>query len=198
MMFRSVRRNVPRWFWVILTMMSRFFVMGWVRSTPSSTLRPPTTTTTFTNTRRRPAAFFVGVTPLSSSNRIPSTHLPTRNAVGGRSGGGGGQGRGFRGQPPLISPSQSSTMIFQSFFEDNHKENEKSGNSDRDANDDKDDNTVKVGSKEYLEGFLSSPIQDDSVAKRGNGLEQALKLGGSVAAGLVVLLLVFMASNGLL
>ena len=113
--------------------------------------------------------------------------------MGGRSGG----GRGFRG-PPLISPSQSSTMIFQSFFEDDHKENEKSGNSDRDANDDKDDNMVKVGSKEYLEGFLSSPIQDDSVAKRGSGLEQALQLGGSVAAGLVVLLLGFMASNGLL
>lgn len=64
--------------------------------------------------------------------------------------------------------------------------------------DDSDDENVRVGSKEYLEGFLSSPIQDSSVSERGSGLEQALKLGGSVAAGLVVLLLGFMASNGLL
>ena len=64
--------------------------------------------------------------------------------------------------------------------------------------DDTDDENVRVGSKEYLEGFLSSPIQDSSVSERGSGLEQALKLGGSVAAGLIVLLLGFMASNGLL
>jgi hypothetical protein len=57
---------------------------------------------------------------------------------------------------------------------------------------------VQVGSREYLEGFISSPIQDDSVAKRGSGLEQALKLGGSVAVGLLALFLGFMASNGLL
>ena len=57
---------------------------------------------------------------------------------------------------------------------------------------------VEVGSKEYLDGFLSSPIQDDSVAERGSGLEQALKLGGGVAAILVALFLGFMASNGLL
>lgn len=61
-----------------------------------------------------------------------------------------------------------------------------------------DDEKVEVGSKEYLEGFLSSPIQDESVAERGSGLEQALKLGGFFAIGLAVLFLGFMASNGLL
>lgn len=62
----------------------------------------------------------------------------------------------------------------------------------------KEDEKVEVGSKEYLEGFFSSPIQDESVAERGSGLEQALKLGGSFTVGLAVLFLGFMASNGLL
>jgi hypothetical protein len=60
------------------------------------------------------------------------------------------------------------------------------------------DDQVEVGSKEYLEGFISSPIQDESVAERGSGLEQALKLGGFFTIGLAVLFLGFMASNGLL
>jgi hypothetical protein len=60
------------------------------------------------------------------------------------------------------------------------------------------DDMVEVGSKEYLEGFISSPIQDDSVTERGSGLEQALKLGGAVAVGLFALFFGFMASNGLL
>lgn len=60
------------------------------------------------------------------------------------------------------------------------------------------DEKVQVGSKEYLEGFISSPINDNSVAERGSGLEQALKLGGSAALFLVVLFVGFMASNGLL
>lgn len=60
------------------------------------------------------------------------------------------------------------------------------------------DEKVEVGSKEYLEGFISSPIQDESVAERGSGLEQALKLGGYFTVGLGVLFLGFMASNGLL
>lgn len=55
---------------------------------------------------------------------------------------------------------------------------------------------VEVGSKEYLEGFISSPIQDTS--ERGTGLEQALKLGGSFAVILVLLFVGFMASNGLI
>lgn len=61
-----------------------------------------------------------------------------------------------------------------------------------------DNEKVQVGSKEYLGGFLSSPIQDESVAERGSGLEQALKLGGSVTVVLLALFLGFMASNGLL
>jgi len=61
-----------------------------------------------------------------------------------------------------------------------------------------DNEKVQVGSKEYLGGFLSSPIQDESVAERGSGLEQALKLGGTVTVVLVALVLGFMASNGLL
>lgn len=64
--------------------------------------------------------------------------------------------------------------------------------------DDGDDDKVLVGSKEYLEGFISSPIQDSTVPERGTGLEQALKLGGSVTIGLLLLFLGFMASNGLL
>lgn len=65
---------------------------------------------------------------------------------------------------------------------------------------DEDDRVVRVGSREYLEGFLSSPIRDDTVREggRGSGLEQALKLGGSATIGLVLLFLGFMASNGLL
>ena len=57
---------------------------------------------------------------------------------------------------------------------------------------------VEVGSKEYLEGFISSPIQDESVQERGSGLEQGLKLAGSATIILVALFLGFMASNGLL
>ena len=61
-----------------------------------------------------------------------------------------------------------------------------------------DDDKVEVGSKEYLEGFISSPIQDDSVPERGTGLEQAIKLSAGVAVVLLALFLGFMASNGLL
>lgn len=60
------------------------------------------------------------------------------------------------------------------------------------------DDKVQVGSKEYLEGFVSSPIQDDSVQDRGSGLEQALKLAGAFSVALVALFIAFMASNGLL
>jgi hypothetical protein len=57
---------------------------------------------------------------------------------------------------------------------------------------------VELRSKEYLEGFLSSPIQDESVQERGGGLEQGLKLAGSATIILGALFLGFMASNGLL
>jgi hypothetical protein len=58
-----------------------------------------------------------------------------------------------------------------------------------------DSKKVLVGPKEYLNGFISTPITEQ---RDGDGLEQALKLGGGVTVGLVVLLLGFMASNGLL
>eukprot|EP00532_Pseudo-nitzschia_australis_P007662 CAMPEP_0168176102 /NCGR_PEP_ID=MMETSP0139_2-20121125/7569_1 /TAXON_ID=44445 /ORGANISM="Pseudo-nitzschia australis, Strain 10249 10 AB" /LENGTH=103 /DNA_ID=CAMNT_0008094719 /DNA_START=257 /DNA_END=568 /DNA_ORIENTATION=- len=61
-----------------------------------------------------------------------------------------------------------------------------------------DDETVEVGTKEYYSGFLASPIQDETVAERGSGLEQALKLAGGVVVLLVVLVAGFLASNGLL
>ena len=57
---------------------------------------------------------------------------------------------------------------------------------------------VAVGTQEYYKGFLSSPIQDETVAERGSGLEQALKLGGGVIVVLVVLVVGFLASNGLI
>ena len=60
------------------------------------------------------------------------------------------------------------------------------------------ESVVQVGSKEYLEGFISSPIEDQTVPERGTGLEQALKLGGTVSLALIALFLAFMASNGLL
>ena len=64
----------------------------------------------------------------------------------------------------------------------------------------KDENTkeVEVGSKEYLEGFISSPIQDGSVEQRGTGLEQGLKLAGSASVVLILLFVGFMFSNGLI
>lgn len=64
--------------------------------------------------------------------------------------------------------------------------------------DNNDDEVVEVGTKEYYDGFISSPIQDETVAERGSGLEQALKLAGGVVVVLVVLVAGFMASNGLL
>ena len=64
--------------------------------------------------------------------------------------------------------------------------------------DDNNDETVEVGTKEYYSGFLASPIQDETVAERGSGLEQALKLAGGVVVLLVVLVAGFLASNDLL
>lgn len=53
---------------------------------------------------------------------------------------------------------------------------------------------TQVGSGAYYRGFLSTPLEDN----RGDGTEQALKLGAGAAACLGVLLLGFLASNGLL
>lgn len=66
---------------------------------------------------------------------------------------------------------------------------------DEKRNNDSKKNVVLVGSKEYLNGFISTPISEQ---RGGDGLEQALKLGGGVTVGLVVLFLGFMSSNGLL
>ena len=71
--------------------------------------------------------------------------------------------------------------------------------SSRDDNNNKEvDDKVEVGSKEYLKGFVSSPIKDETVAERGSGLEQALKLGGGVSLILIALVVAFLASNGLI
>ena len=91
-----------------------------------------------------------------------------------------GQSRQISKQFQKPSSSSSSSIILRT--NPNNNDNEK----------------VQVGSKEYLGGFLSSPIQDESVAERGSGLEQALKLGGSVTVVLLALFLGFMAANGLL
>ncbi|KAJ1459709.1 hypothetical protein M885DRAFT_510914 [Pelagophyceae sp. CCMP2097] len=59
---------------------------------------------------------------------------------------------------------------------------------------------TKVGSKEYYEGFLESPIIDPSLVERdpNGGLDQALKLGATASAVLALLFVGFMKSNGLL
>jgi hypothetical protein len=60
-----------------------------------------------------------------------------------------------------------------------------------------DDQMTTVGSKEYYQGFFSSPLKDESVASssRGDGVEQALKLGGSAMLFLTALTLAFLKSN---
>ncbi|KAL1515133.1 hypothetical protein AB1Y20_004194 [Prymnesium parvum] len=62
---------------------------------------------------------------------------------------------------------------------------------------DEDDEDAKmrtqVGTKTYYEGFLSSPLEES----RGDGTEQALKLGLATTGVVGVLLVGFLASNGL-
>ena len=59
---------------------------------------------------------------------------------------------------------------------------------------------TKVGSTEYYKGFFTSDLQDSSIntSQRGDGLDQAIKIGAYTAGFLVVLVLGFLASNGLL
>lgn len=52
---------------------------------------------------------------------------------------------------------------------------------------------TKVGSKEYYDGFFSRSLEED--ASRGDGLIQALKLGGGVSIGLIALVGAFFLSN---
>jgi hypothetical protein len=54
---------------------------------------------------------------------------------------------------------------------------------------------TKVGSKEYYKGFLVTPLEEDTSIPRGDGLEQALKLGGAAGIGLVALVAAFLISN---
>lgn len=51
-----------------------------------------------------------------------------------------------------------------------------------------------VGSNEYYRGFLETPLED----VRGDGMEQALKLGAGTVGVVLALTLAFLASNGLL
>ena len=57
-----------------------------------------------------------------------------------------------------------------------------------------DDELTMVGSKAYYEGFLSTPLEET----RGDGTDQAIKLAGGAVGVMGVLLLGFLASNGLL
>ena len=54
---------------------------------------------------------------------------------------------------------------------------------------------TKVGSVEYYKGFFESPVDDNALEGRGDGLDQALKLGGTVGIVLVVLAVAFLKSN---
>ena len=74
-----------------------------------------------------------------------------------------------------------------------------------DTYDKRDPTLVKVGTKEYLDGFISSPIRASdpspsasTTSDRGSGLEQAIKLAGGVSLFLIVAIVGFMASNGLI
>jgi hypothetical protein len=53
---------------------------------------------------------------------------------------------------------------------------------------------TKVGSKEYYRGFLETPVE----VIRGDGIEQAVKLGLGAGGFLLVLTLAFLLGNGLI
>ena len=59
---------------------------------------------------------------------------------------------------------------------------------------------TKVGSTEYYRGFFTSDLHDPSIntIQRGDGLDQAIKLGSYTAVFLGVLVAAFLASNGVL
>lgn len=66
------------------------------------------------------------------------------------------------------------------------------------ANEATDEGMTMVGSTEYYKGFLQSPLNENVTSERGDGLEQAIKLGSSVSVALAALVLAFLESNGLL
>jgi hypothetical protein len=51
---------------------------------------------------------------------------------------------------------------------------------------------------QLLPCFIVSPIQDSTLQERGTGLEQGLKLAGSVTFVLALLFAGFLASNGVI
>ena len=57
---------------------------------------------------------------------------------------------------------------------------------------------TKVGSKQYYDGFLSSPLSESVTEERGDGTKQAISLAGGAVGLIGLLFLGFMASNGLL
>ena len=59
---------------------------------------------------------------------------------------------------------------------------------------------TQIGSKAYYKGFFTSDLQDSSIntSQRGDGLDQALKIGSYTAVFLGVLVVAFLASNGLI
>lgn len=58
----------------------------------------------------------------------------------------------------------------------------------------KDVTETKVGSKEYYKGFLTTPVNES----RGDGIEQAVKLGVGAAGFLLVLTFAFLKSNNII
>ncbi len=56
---------------------------------------------------------------------------------------------------------------------------------------------TKVGSKDYYRGFLETPVEQGT-GIRGDGIEQAVKLGLGAGGFLLALTLAFLMGNGLI
>ena len=63
-----------------------------------------------------------------------------------------------------------------------------------------DEEKTEVGSKAYYKGFISSPLDDPTIAtsERGDGTKQAISMALYTAGILAVLFLGFLKSNGLI
>ena len=64
-----------------------------------------------------------------------------------------------------------------------------------DENSNTEDKKVLVGSKDYYKGFFERPLKDES-STRGDGLDQALKLGAGATIFLFFMVFLFLLSNG--
>jgi len=64
-----------------------------------------------------------------------------------------------------------------------------------DENSNAEDKKVLVGSKDYYKGFFERPLKDES-STRGDGLDQALKLGAGATIFLLFMVFLFLLSNG--